>query len=1703
MREKCGYETSYEETWDTAHLDDAIGFFQQAADAAPRPNAYVLGWLGVCLSKRFDTRGNLDDLKRSILAKQCALKLVADEHPDKAMRLNDLAYSLRQRFERLDQLEDLESAFTMQTRAVELTPDGHSDMAMRLDNFGYLQHLRYERLGDVNDLEHAVAGRRRAVELTPDGHPDMPIRLNHLGWSLRTRFQGLGQLEDLESAIRMQHRAVQLTPDGHPDMAMWLNNLMVSKFFRFLRLDDRDDLQQAIVGQRRVIELTPDGHPHMPERLDNLGHLLRTRFQHLGELRDLEGAIRMQHRAIDLAPDGHPDLAGQLDSLAFSQHLRSEHLGCLEDLEHAIAARLRAVELTPDGHPNMPTRLNNLAYSLKQRFERCGKLEDLERAIQMQRRAIKLTPDRHPDMSVRLDNLGRLQVLRYGRLGDLDDLEHAVAIQQLAVELAPDGHPSVPTRLTNLGLSLSARYERTGELDDLESAIRMHSRAVELAPEGHAGKASLLNNLALSQQLRFLRLGDLNDIDCAILGQRRAVELTPDEHHIKPIRLNNLGHLLRIRFVRVREVIDLEHAILALRRAVVLAPDTHPFRPSVLLNFGYSLATQFRLERTETCFNEAVSCLMAATDRRLGVPSSRLHAAQVVVELLTENPKYSTPQTLLLAHSRILDMFPELVWLGHNLSRRLKESQQLRGLAHSAVRVAIAAGAFTQAVEWLDAGTSFIWSQVLSLRSPVDELAEHHPNLALSIERLNAQLQGTVSTSFLPDSVSVTSGHDIPALVTGVEADRHRGLAIDYEQILADIRCQSGFEDFLKPKKLAALLPSHTPLSRDFQKRLHTLNPTVAVERSANILAGKVEFGAEVIAASYVGLKVSSGPVVFINVDRASCDALVLTPEKTIFIVTLPDLSFDKAEALRAQWRSYLQQHNIRERGLAARNYRHSSCTPVVRMLGCIWRWIVHPILKALRVCELKPDCGRLPHINWCPTGPLTQIPLHAAGIYDEEFGPRVYDFVVSSYTPSLSALTRCVNGVANEQRTINPSVLIVTQPDTPKLSPLLGTVVEGERLQQVLVQSQIAYSALNGKLASISTVRAALDNHSWLHLACHGSQDLTDPMKSAFALYDGPLSLTDLMGTKADNAEIAFLSACQTAVGDEKIPEESMHLAAGMLAAGFKGVIATMWSIRDDDAPVVVETYYQKLLECRASGKLGKGETGAAYALHQATKRLREEVGEKEFVRWAPQLASLEKRDPVLSIATACRRPSPHLRGQLNIIPRLAVPTSAYLAESDDTLFYDSDDEVAQAVAPHHQQQAPFASSSSTASSDSLDLPPRKRLRMTEDDVLKRKRATMPPQRDPDYYMSDGSCVLLVDNILFNVHRTLLARDSSFFSSLFLVPSPSSSPPDGSSDDNPLVLHDDSAPAFRNFLWVLYALPHEIATGADLRRLIDIARTANKYGFKSVEMWALDSIVDALTRKPPQAAPSSFGFSLAAASASGPSSTNVAPPLVASNTQVIELVRLAQLCSHKRLLDSMVNALKRAMHAGVQNAYLALTLADELGLRALQGEAYLEVLLRHFPDRVVVMKESQHHEGLGLGEFEDSSTGARLLISRTQQLRLLAGHYRLVTTWDTLRRGPLPIEHAPACELNWQKSSCAQSWLEFWRDKSSSSSAVLGCAPADVLGRLKAMGREFERLGTTTMMHPECRNCARRAIGERVKDVSEGLAEVFAEDFE
>ncbi|TDL16843.1 hypothetical protein BD410DRAFT_730785, partial [Rickenella mellea] len=217
-------------------------------------------------------------------------------------------------------------------------------------------------------------------------------------------------------------------------------------------------------------------------------------------------------------------------------------------------------------------------------------------------------------------------------------------------------------------------------------------------------------------------------------------------------------------------------------------------------------------------------------------------------------------------------------------------------------------------------------------------------------------------------------------------------------------------------------------------------------------------------------------------------------------------------------------------------------------------------------------------------------------------------DIAISSYTPTLTALldTHRANSTSSDYK-----LLAVIQPSTPNAASLPGTKAELACVQKHVPNSLIR--VLNGSDATISEVLSGMDKCSWVHLACHGVQDASNPMDSGLLLEDGRLCLSRIIRKRLPHAEFAFLSACQTATGDDRRPEEAIHLAAGMLLAGYRGVVATMWSIRDDDAPFVADRFYSRIL---TDGR--PNNVQPAVALHEAIQELRKQKG-VGFSSWVP----------------------------------------------------------------------------------------------------------------------------------------------------------------------------------------------------------------------------------------------------------------------------------------------------------------------------------------------------------------------------------------------------------------------------------------------------------------------------------------------------
>ncbi len=204
-------------------------------------------------------------------------------------------------------------------------------------------------------------------------------------------------------------------------------------------------------------------------------------------------------------------------------------------------------------------------------------------------------------------------------------------------------------------------------------------------------------------------------------------------------------------------------------------------------------------------------------------------------------------------------------------------------------------------------------------------------------------------------------------------------------------------------------------------------------------------------------------------------------------------------------------------------------------------------------------------------------VPLHAAGDHSGD-GDCCSDYVVSSYTRSLQALSNARQGLESIIAS-DPKALLVAETNAPNLIPLPNVAKEIAAVRSV-IPSRVIIS-LGGKSESTDSVEAdhtstriqdaieALPQASIVHLACHGIQrDAKDTifhyasraLSSGFCLKDGTLKIQHFLRLGMPRAFFVFLSACESAKGDETQLDESVHMAAAMMFCGFRSVVATMW---------------------------------------------------------------------------------------------------------------------------------------------------------------------------------------------------------------------------------------------------------------------------------------------------------------------------------------------------------------------------------------------------------------------------------------------------------------------------------------------------------------------------------------------------------------
>ncbi|TDL15875.1 hypothetical protein BD410DRAFT_690373, partial [Rickenella mellea] len=941
-----------------------------------------------------------------------------------------------------------------------------------------------------------------------------------------------------------------------PRLLTIIGNLL---FHRFEDSGNIADLELAIKNLEYAVQLTPEGHEDLPHILSHFGVVLINRFKRLKKKEDIEQAIIYLWRSVKLTKDGDSSKTHRLIDLAHTFFTRFTHFGEPEDNRNAALYYGLAEQVTPHGHVDKPSFLAKLEHPFSTPLEHV-EVTDIDQDIAIHERTLQLTPAGHPEMPTRLKILGDLSFRRFERLGETVDIDRAILNHDRAVKLTPIGHPERLKYLGNLGTSHLARFQRLEERQDIDQAVSNHMYTVQSLPDGHPDKPDWHTALGVSYLRRFEHFGAFADIQKAIANHHCAIGLVPVGHPNMLRYLSHLGSAFLARFHCLRYHADIEQAIVCHQHAAQFTPDDHPTRAGRLANLANSLSIRFSVTGNGADMFQAVMTFRWSSLSPNGPPSIRFDSAIQGARLAHQNCCNISSNMITLAYKTAFKLLPRMAWFGLSIDSRHHELFAARSLACDAVAAAIFLKNHRKALGWFELGRSIVWGQILQFQNPVKKLHAQNPLLAKNLMQVAVELGRDGA-----DNIFYTGSKSDPLEPA---APKHPQLASKWAILVEEVRNLPGFDRFLLPKDDCELLNA----ARD-------------------------------------------GPVVVLNISKHACDALVIKSPSMVEYVSLHNFSYEKAQQLRDSVRAILSHRGLRDRY----NGRHAE--PVLPdgsngddafrpILAELWNSVVVPVVLCLKSTLLTTmkDCV---HIRWCPTGPLVFLPIHAAGIYNADGTSTacISDLAVSSYAPSLTALLNSFQPAVTKRPSFK--ILAVIQPNkSGRLSSLPGTVEELKRIQHHTSSIQ----KLEGPEATVEGVLTGMEECSWVHLACHGVQDMSRPMESGLLLHDRRLKLSDIIQKPLPNKDFAFLSACQTATGDHNRPEEAVHLAAGMLLAGYRGVVATMWCIRDEDAPLVTDSLYGYLLkDGQPSG------VNPAAALHIAIRKLRERIGFEKFSSWVP----------------------------------------------------------------------------------------------------------------------------------------------------------------------------------------------------------------------------------------------------------------------------------------------------------------------------------------------------------------------------------------------------------------------------------------------------------------------------------------------------
>jgi len=1075
---------------------------------------------------------------------------------------------------------------------------------------------------DVTTLTEAIALWRRILDAVPVDHPGRGVYASALGTALHLRFAVTGSRADLHECLATLREAVPVIPADHPLLPAF--KMELSDALRLTaELDglagaSTDALDVAVATAREAVEGTTAGTVEHAFARVQLGQALVSRHTATGDTADLDEGITHLSEGTTVIPDDMPGGATAIRALSVALYFRFTLTTDQALLDAAIHAARRVVAILPEGHPDLAQTLVSLGVALRDRAQLCGSVDNLTEAVDVLTQAVQAAAPSSPFYASSLGALSQALLTRFTLARQVADLDASIDLARKAIAAVPSG--SDPTGLTTLlGDALLARSEWSGSKADLDAGLEIARQAASTGARTDLATAEHLRTAAAALQMQYLRTEEPGLLDESVETARRALAATADGDPNTPLSLIFLAGALRLRCQDAEDDDGLEEAIELARRAVATAPPGYALGPMFAGELAATLFTRFVLSEGESQsdLDEAVRWFRTAIASSQESPRKAEYQVQLAAALelahelhglardrdealsLYARAAESAASPVLRINAARLgadfaadfapDAAADLLETAVRLlplaaSRQLSRSDQQHALeqfallSNEAAELALTAGgpgAPARALSLLELSRAVLHGQALDTRRDLLDLQAAHPALATRFVELRDLLDA-------PDALESKGGASVvlgsPLALTQAVLREGNGLAAsgadgrrpgngpdrfqanrDFSVLLDQIRQQPGFESFLLPP------------------------PPAELTRQA-----------------------AQGPIVAFNIGRSRCDALIVVPSG-VEHVPLPALNVEELVSQIDLWEDCIDLITDKEADIDARSEAEGFLGGALEWL---WDVAVEPVLRHLGYTK-PPEPGQpWPRVWWTPGGLLGMLPIHAAGYHRTHSGATVLDRVVSSYTSTVRALS-----YARERaRTAPPTrSLIVAMPATPGgLTPLPGASAEVSVLRSLLPNSTVLEEedAVTERTPTRDRVLSELTAAGIAHFACHAASQPDDPSSSQIYLHDHvdrPFTVATLLPARLQPAQLAFLSACETARSENfDLLDEAIHLTSAFQLAGFPHVIGTLWPIDDTISAQISADFYGRL----QSELRTLTVANSAQALHDTIRDLRGDPG-------------------------------------------------------------------------------------------------------------------------------------------------------------------------------------------------------------------------------------------------------------------------------------------------------------------------------------------------------------------------------------------------------------------------------------------------------------------------------------------------------------